>query len=86
MVFVVEVIIPTIFGNETTDSHVQALFVTAGELFHEEFRGRKGGRDAQGKYDDVEYIQYCKLDKDMFLQEPINLGDLTSKINLVLSN
>jgi hypothetical protein len=44
------------------------------------------GRDAQGKYDDVEYNQYCKLNKDMFLQKPICLEDLTSKINLVLSN
>jgi CheY-like chemotaxis protein len=68
------------------DSHIKALFVTAAELFHEEFRGRKGGQDAQGKYDDVEYNQYCKLNKDMFLQKPIYLEDLISKINLVLSN
>jgi CheY-like chemotaxis protein len=68
------------------DSGVKALFVTAAEIVHEEFGGRKGGRDVQGKFADVEYSQYCKLNKDMFLQKPIYLEDLTSKINLVLSN
>ncbi len=59
------------------DSHIKALFVTAAELFHEEYNL---------KYDGVEYNQYCKLNKDMFLQKPIYLEDLISKINLVLSN
>jgi CheY-like chemotaxis protein len=64
------------------DSHIKALFVTAAELFHEEFRERKGGL---GKYD-IEYNQYCKLNKHMFLQKPIYLEDLINKIDLVLSN
>jgi DNA-binding response OmpR family regulator len=68
------------------DSHVRALFVTAAEVFHEEFGGEKGGRDVQGKHGDGEYSQFCKLNKDMFLQKPIDLNDLINKINLILSN
>ena len=47
-------------------------------------RGLTGNKEngCTEKFGDGKYIQYCKLNKDMFPQKPIHLKDLMSKINL----
>ena len=50
------------------DSQVRICFLTASEMYYEEFR-----REA-----------YCTLDKDMFLRKPIENEDLLKKINMII--
>ena len=50
------------------DSQVRICFLTASEMYYEEFR-----REA-----------YCTLDKDMFLRKPIENEDLLKKINMMI--
>ena len=50
------------------DSQVRICFLTASEMYSEEFR-----KEA-----------YCSLDKDMFLRKPIENEDLLNKINMII--
>lgn len=64
------------------DTQVKALFITAAEMYYQEFRDREGhelkedgeeGRKEEGKEKDEirgngEYRQYCKFNENMFLQ------------------
>lgn len=50
------------------DSQVRICFLTASEMYYEEFR-----KEA-----------YCTLDKDMFLRKPIENEDLLKKINMII--
>jgi two-component system response regulator ChvI len=50
------------------DSKVKICFLTASEMYYEEFR-----KEA-----------YCSLDKDMFLRKPIQNEDLLEKINTMI--
>ena len=50
------------------DSQVKICFLTASEMYYEEFR-----KEA-----------YCSLDKDMFLRKPIENEDLLEKINMII--
>lgn len=50
------------------DSQVRICFLTASEMYYEEFRKET----------------YCTLDKDMFLRKPIENEDLLKKINMII--
>ena len=50
------------------DSQVKICFLTASEMYYEEFR-----KEA-----------YCSLDRDMFLRKPIENEDLLKKINMII--
>jgi len=50
------------------DSQVRICFLTASEMYYEEFR-----KEA-----------YCNLDKDMFLRKPIENEDLLKKIKMMI--
>jgi len=50
------------------DSQVKICFLTASEMYYEEFR-----KEA-----------YCSLDKDMSLRKPIENEDLLEKINMII--
>jgi CheY-like chemotaxis protein len=50
------------------DSKVKICFLTASEMYYEEFR-----KEA-----------YCSLDKDMFLRKPIQNEDFLEKINTMI--
>src|SRR5215472_3811965 len=52
------------------DSKVKVCFLTASELYYERFR------------DEEEFIE---IDKDLFLQKPIENEDLIKKINTIIS-
>ena len=52
------------------DSKVKVCFLTASEMYHERFR------------DEEEFIE---IDKDLFLQKPIENEDLIKKINTIIS-
>ncbi|MFL6361768.1 MAG: response regulator [Nitrososphaeraceae archaeon] len=51
------------------DSKVKICFLTASEMYYEEFR-----KEA-----------YCSLDKDIFLRKPIENEELLNKINKMIS-
>jgi CheY-like chemotaxis protein len=51
------------------DSKVKICFLTASEMYYEEFRGEA----------------YCTLDKDIFLRKPIENEELLTKINQMIS-
>ncbi len=53
--------------NEKIDSKVKICFLTANEMYYEEFR-----REA-----------YCTLDKDILLRKPIESEELLTKINQI---
>jgi DNA-binding response OmpR family regulator len=52
------------------DSKVKVCFLTAGEMYYEQFRKE----------------QFCAIDKDLFLQKPIENEDLIKKINTIISS
>jgi DNA-binding response OmpR family regulator len=47
------------------DPNVNVCFLTASEMYHEEFRK----------------AEHCALNKDLFLQKPISLDDLIMEVN-----
>jgi two-component SAPR family response regulator len=47
------------------DPYIKACFLTAGEMYHEEFRK----------------VGHCSLNEDLFLQKPISTDDLIMEIN-----
>lgn len=60
------------------DDQIKICFITAGEIYYDKFRLEKKQRQQEVKE------QYCKLDKDRFLQKPISNGDLIRGINRIL--
>jgi DNA-binding response OmpR family regulator len=52
------------------DSKVKVCFLTASELYYEQFRKEVG---------------FCALDKDLFVRKPIGNEDLIKKINTIIS-
>jgi len=52
------------------DGKVKICFLTASEMYYEEFR-----KEA-----------YCALDKDMFLRKPIPIEELLEKVNTMISS
>ena len=50
---------------KTIDPDMKACFLTASEMYHEEFRK----------------AEHCSLYKDLFLQKPIPIDDLVMEIN-----
>jgi CheY-like chemotaxis protein len=52
------------------DPDVKVCFLTASEMYHEEFRE----------------VEYCALNKDLFLQKPISTSDLIREINKKIIN
>jgi two-component SAPR family response regulator len=50
---------------KTIDPDVNVCFLTASEMYHEEFRIAK----------------HCSLNKDLFLQKPIPIDDLIMEVN-----
>jgi DNA-binding response OmpR family regulator len=67
----IDIIMPDIDGFELyerlkkIDPDVNACFLTASEMYHEEFRK----------------TEHCSLNKDLFLQKPIPIDDLIMEIN-----
>ena len=61
------------------DDQIKICFITAGEMYYDTVRLGKNQRqqeETQG--------QFCKLNKDRFLQKPISNGDLVKNINKIL--
>jgi DNA-binding response OmpR family regulator len=52
-------------GLKKMDPDVNVCFLTASEMYHEEFRK----------------AEHCALNKDLFLQKPISLDDLIMEVN-----
>jgi CheY-like chemotaxis protein len=70
------------------DSQVKVMFITAAETFYEQIRDKKGQRrvEEEGNSGNLEYRDFCKFNKDMFIQKPIQLKDLISRIDAVLAD
>lgn len=69
------------------DNQIKALFITAAEMYYQEFRDKeevKEGEEKEETHGNGEYRQYCKFNENMFLQKPIGITDLLSRINQVL--
>jgi CheY-like chemotaxis protein len=56
------------------DNQVKVCFITAGEMYYDEVREKKGEEEKQ----------YCKLDAEQFLQKPISNLDLVNTVNKIL--
>jgi DNA-binding response OmpR family regulator len=52
------------------DNNVKFCFLTASELYYEEFRKK----------------EFCALDKDLFIRKPIDNEQLANKVNKMISN
>jgi two-component system OmpR family response regulator len=67
----IDIVMPNMDGFElyerlkTIDPDMKACFLTASEMYHEEFRK----------------VEHCTLNKDPFLQKPIPIDDLMTEIN-----
>jgi DNA-binding response OmpR family regulator len=67
----IDIVMPDIDGFELyerlkkIDPDVKVCFLTASEMYHEEFRK----------------AEHCSLNKDLFLQKPIPMNDLIMEIN-----
>ena len=67
----IDIVMPGIDGLELydrlrkIDPDIKACFLTASEMYHEEFRK----------------AEHCSLNKDLFLQKPIPMDDLIMEIN-----
>src|SRR5687768_13286160 len=72
----IDIIMPDINGFELyerlkkIDPDVNACFLTASEMYHEEFRK----------------AEHCSLNKDLFLQKPIPIDDLITEVNRKISS
>ncbi|HEU4446194.1 MAG TPA: response regulator [Nitrososphaeraceae archaeon] len=71
----IDIVMPDIDGFDLyerlkkIDPDIKACFLTASEMYHEEFRTS----------------EHCALDKDLFLQKPISNDDLIMEINRKIS-
>ena len=67
----IDIVMPKIDGFELyerlkkVDPDVKVYFLTASEMYHEEFRD----------------VEHCALNKDLFLRKPISTDDLIREIN-----
>ena len=67
----IDIVMPNMDGFElyerlkTIDPDMKACFLTASEMYHEEFRK----------------VEHCTLNKDPFLQKPIPIDDLIMEVN-----
>jgi two-component system response regulator ChvI len=67
----IDIVMPIIDGFELyerlkkMDPGVNVCFLTASEMYHEEFRE----------------AEHCSLNKDLFLQKPISTDDLIMEVN-----
>jgi DNA-binding response OmpR family regulator len=67
----IDIVMPKLDGFELyerlkkMDPDVKACFLTASEMYHEEFRE----------------VEHCGLNKDLFLQKPISADNLVREIN-----
>ena len=67
----IDIVMPNMDGFELyerlkkIDFDMKACFLTASEMYHEEFRK----------------VEHCTLNKDLFLQKPISTDDLIKEIN-----
>jgi DNA-binding response OmpR family regulator len=52
------------------DSNVKVCFLTASELYYEEFRKK----------------EYCALDKNLFIQKPIDNEELFKEVNKIIES
>jgi DNA-binding NtrC family response regulator len=72
----IDIIMPDINGFELyerlkkIDPDVNACFLTASEMYHEEFRK----------------AEHCSLNKYLFLQKPIPIDDLITEVNRKISS
>jgi CheY-like chemotaxis protein len=56
------------------DEQVKVCFITAGEMYYDDIRNEK-------REESEEEEQYCKLDRERFLQKPISNADIVKRIN-----
>jgi DNA-binding response OmpR family regulator len=72
----IDIVMPSIDGFELyerlkkIDPDVKVCFLTASEMYHEEFRK----------------TEHCTLDKDLFLQKPISTDNLIMEVNRKISS
>jgi two-component SAPR family response regulator len=72
----IDIVMPDIDGFELyeqlmkIDSDINVCFLTASEMYHEEFRKS----------------EHCALNKDLFLQKPISTDNLIREINRKISS
>lgn len=72
----IDIVMPDIDGFELyerlkiIDPDVKVCFLTASEMYHEEFRK----------------AEHCALDKDLFLQKPISTDNLIREINIRINS
>ena len=72
----IDIVMPNIDGFELyerlkkIDPDVKVCFLTASEMYHEEFRK----------------AEHCALDKNLFLQKPISTDDLIMEVNRKLNS
>jgi CheY-like chemotaxis protein len=69
------------------DKQVKVCFITASEMYYDEFRNEKQIRveEEQGQeQEEKREQQYCKLDPDRFLQKPISNIELVKRIEKIM--
>ena len=59
------------------DEQVKVCFITAGEMYYDDIRNEK-------REEIEEEEQYCKLDRERFLQKPISNADIVKRINKIM--
>jgi CheY-like chemotaxis protein len=59
------------------DEQVKVCFITAGEMYYDDIRNEK-------REESEEEEQYCKLDRERFLQKPISNADIVKRINKIM--
>jgi DNA-binding response OmpR family regulator len=58
------------------DNQAKFCFITAGEMYYDKVRKKKGEEEEQ----------YCKLDTERFLQKPISNIDLVNRIYKIMTS
>jgi DNA-binding response OmpR family regulator len=58
------------------DNQAKFCFITAGEMYYDKVRKKKGEEEEQ----------YCKLDTERFLQKPISNTDLVNRIHKIMTS
>lgn len=68
------------------DEQVRVCFITAGEMYYDEFRNERQDGQEEELEEELEGVkqQYCKLNPDRFLQKPISNVDLVRSIEKIL--
>ena len=86
---ILDIKMPTMDGFELyteireIDNQVKVCFITAGEMYYDGIRSERQ-EEQIGWVGREEVEQYCKLDKERFLQKPISNVDLVKIIDKIM--